>query len=224
MADQQQGQLNVSDPMEPISTIHVSGLPADFKEREFYLLLRNEPGFKYGFLKYGEGKMTLGFAQFDTPEQAQNAAERNDGLGIDLDRNAQKIHVHVAASNMRKKPVDSIIGSNQSKLPRHVNPNIPHYNGAYPGYPPPHAMPAKQPLHPHHYPQQYHHHQHHHASSEEHRPCNTLYVSNIDPRLSFEQLHAVFSRYPDFNKLTLKSGKAWADFKNTSSATQVAWV
>eukprot|EP00755_Sulcionema_specki_P008672 Sspe_Gene.6001::Locus_2012_Transcript_1_1_Confidence_1.000_Length_739::g.6001::m.6001 len=156
-------------------TLHISGLPVDFRTRELYLLYRPYAGFKAGFVKYGEGKLSLAFVEFDTEEHAEAAKEDTDMLAIDPAYPEQKIHVHIAATNM-KKHSDTMIGSNAG--------SVSHLAGPY------HLAGTKAPP----------------------PPCSTLYLSNLDPKLTEDALRGLLSQYEGFNKVTVKNGKAWADF------------
>ncbi|KAJ9454666.1 hypothetical protein DIPPA_25497 [Diplonema papillatum] len=50
-------------------------------------------------------------------------------------------------------------------------------------------------------------------------PCNTLYVSNIDPTGASEaQLRAIFETYPGLKRLTIHGTQAWALFDQPAQA------
>ena len=186
MPDEVPTQMIHDEVPSESACIHVSGLPADFKERELFLLLRNEDGFRYSYLKHTAGKMTLAFAQFSTILQAESACNNLNELIIDQAFKDQKIHVKVAASNM-KKPPEGRVGSNLSQQQRYQGGRMPF---TYSSYSPPFTTT--------------HQHQHHlvphgqtlnqPAGYKHVPPCCTLFVSNIDSRMSDKQLTQLFSR------------------------------
>eukprot|EP00755_Sulcionema_specki_P036024 Sspe_Gene.106108::Locus_83309_Transcript_1_1_Confidence_1.000_Length_692::g.106108::m.106108 len=180
---------------DPVTTLHISGLPPDFRTRELYLLYRKQPGFKVGFVKYGEGKLALAFVEFDTVENAKAALKATDGLAVDPAVRDQKIHVHIASSNMKKRP-QTTVGSNAGGA--QAAPSMLPMTQQYPPY----MMPQQSMVRP---PPQ---------------PCTTLYISNVDSKITQEVLSTLLSRYPGFNRVSLKNGRAWADFSQVVHAMQ----
>ena len=111
-----------------VTTLHLSNLPADFTERELFLLFGSMKGFKNGMLKFTPGKM-MGFVTFDTREFAAEAIERVNGLSWTGSSPEFTIRVSFAATQTRSVKSDRSILSNHSGTK----------GAAVPFYPQPHT-------------------------------------------------------------------------------------
>ena len=104
----------VEERPEEITTLHVSSLPTDFKERELFLVYGPMRGFKNGQLKFTPGKV-LGFVTFDSRESAREALERTNGLSWTGSLPEFSLRVAFAAKQTRNIKSDRSIVSNHSQ-------------------------------------------------------------------------------------------------------------
>lgn len=92
-------------------TLFVSGLPADVKSRELYLLFRSFPGYEASQLKLtpssknGTAKMStpVGFVTFATRQDADEARTKLQGVRFDPEQ-PQTIRLELARSNTKVFP------------------------------------------------------------------------------------------------------------------------
>ncbi|XP_044478794.1 U2 small nuclear ribonucleoprotein B''-like [Mangifera indica] len=86
-----------------INTLFVSGLPDDVKPREIHNLFRRKPGFDSCQLKYtGRGNQVVAFATFFNHQSAIAAMHELNGVKFDP-QNGSVLHIELARSNSRKK-------------------------------------------------------------------------------------------------------------------------
>ncbi|XP_042052437.1 uncharacterized protein LOC121797785 isoform X3 [Salvia splendens] len=87
-----------------INTLFVSGLPDDVKAREIHNLFRSRPGFESCQLKYtGRGNQVVAFATFVNHQSAMAALHSLNGVKFDP-QSGSTLHIELARSNSRRKP------------------------------------------------------------------------------------------------------------------------
>ncbi|KAI3409257.1 uncharacterized protein J3R85_019561, partial [Psidium guajava] len=86
-----------------INTLFVSGLPDDVKAREIHNLFRRRPGFDSCQLKYtGRGNQVVAFATFFNHQSAIAALHALNGVKFDP-QTGSTLHIELARSNSRRK-------------------------------------------------------------------------------------------------------------------------
>ncbi|KAJ4717916.1 RNA-binding protein with multiple splicing [Melia azedarach] len=86
-----------------INTLFVSGLPDDVKPREIHNLFRRKHGFESCQLKYtGRGNQVVAFATFFNHQSAVAAMHELNGVKFDP-QTGSVLHIELARSNSRKK-------------------------------------------------------------------------------------------------------------------------
>ncbi|XP_051147602.1 cell wall integrity protein scw1 isoform X2 [Andrographis paniculata] len=86
-----------------INTLFVSGLPDDVKAREIHNLFRRRPGFESCQLKYtGRGNQVVAFATFVNHQSALTALHSLNGVKFDP-QTGSTLHIELARSNSRRK-------------------------------------------------------------------------------------------------------------------------
>nr|CAD1827724.1 unnamed protein product [Ananas comosus var. bracteatus] len=223
---------------DEVRTLFVAGLPGDVRPREIYNLFREFPGYESSHLRNsGKSSQAYAFAVFRDQQSAIAAMHALNGMIFDLEKE-YSLHVDLARSNSRSKRSradDGVAYSSDKRLRGSTaysrglpdsgagsNIHMPGMgNSAYSlnGYPstqsrgifgqesddrdlrkssPPTFAPQDNP------------------------PCPTIFVANLGPTCSQEELAQVFSRCPGFVKLKMqnKSGApvAFVDFKDVNSS------
>ncbi|XP_010686078.1 U2 small nuclear ribonucleoprotein B'' isoform X2 [Beta vulgaris subsp. vulgaris] len=221
-----------------INTLFVSGLPDDVIPREIHNLFRRRPGFDSSQLKFtGRGNQVVAFVTFFNHQSAVMALQDLDGVKFDPQAGSV-LHIELARSNSRRKRMpgsgpyvvidnrkkaaddcedtSSDDGDNdsdnrsQSEDPDSSN-NKTHSAtvksdekkvelcGAE-------ARPNIEK-----------------TSEGDLRSCSTLFIANLGPNCSEDELRQALSQYPGFNglKLRAKSGMpvAFADYEEVEQAT-----
>ncbi|OAY53140.1 protein WHI4 isoform X2 [Manihot esculenta] len=103
-------QLQQPPPQPPppsdrngINTLFVSGLPDDVKPREIHNLFRRRPGFDSCQLKYtGRGNQVVAFATFFNHQSAIAALHSLNGVKFDP-QTGSTLHIELARTNSRRK-------------------------------------------------------------------------------------------------------------------------
>ncbi|KAK4427312.1 RNA-binding protein with multiple splicing 2 [Sesamum alatum] len=86
-----------------INTLFISGLPDDVKAREIHNLFRRRPGFESCQLKYtGRGNQVVAFATFVNHQSAMAALHSLNGVKFDP-QTGSTLHIELARSNSRRK-------------------------------------------------------------------------------------------------------------------------
>ncbi|XP_038706517.1 protein WHI4 isoform X2 [Tripterygium wilfordii] len=89
--------------VEGVNTLFVSGLPDDVKAREIHNLFRRRPGFDSCQLKYtGRGNQVVAFATFFNHQSAIAAMHALNGVKFDP-QTGSTLHIELARSNSRRK-------------------------------------------------------------------------------------------------------------------------
>ncbi|KAH8514544.1 hypothetical protein H0E87_007400 [Populus deltoides] len=223
-----------------INTLFVSGLPDDVKAREIHNIFRRRPGFDSCQLKYtGRGNQVVAFATFFNHQSAIAALHSLNGVKFDP-QSGSTLHIELARSNSRrkrkpgsgayvvidkrtKKPSDAHeTSSDDVESDTEEDPEMNNVDTAYQGD----SENAKSEA----------------ASDPDNaavavneigertaeggvRPCSTLFIANLGPNCTEDELKQVLSQYPGFHvlKIRAKGGMpvAFADFEEIEQATKV---
>ncbi|KAJ4893543.1 RNA-binding (RRM/RBD/RNP motifs) family protein [Raphanus sativus] len=226
-----------ADEPGAINTLFVSGLPDDVKAREIHNLFRRRPGFESCQLKYtGRGDQVVAFATFSSHRFAMAAMNELNGVKFDL-QTGSTLHIEVARSNSRRKERPGsgpyVVIDNRNKEPSKSqddqssegesdsdegNDNSPKENdntksevdSDQDSKAPPigHLEKASEG-----------------GSGGAARPCSTLFIANLGPNCTEDELKQLLSRYPGFNTLKIRARcgmpVAFADFEEIEQATYV---
>ncbi|KAJ4959485.1 hypothetical protein NE237_026596 [Protea cynaroides] len=220
-----------------IHTIFVSGLPDDVKPREIHNLFRRRLGFDNCQLKYTRGNQVVAFASFVNHQSAMAALNALNGVIFDPQTGAT-LHIELARSNSRKifpsgsgayvvidqrqKASDaqdtlSNDGDGGSDEPSGDNPNSSNKGDLATAesdetrVDPDNAEPAANK-------------QSGKTVAVKVQPCSTLFIANLGPNCTEEELKQVLTQYRGFHvlKLRARSGMpvAFAAFENKECATE----
>ncbi|WOL04969.1 U2 small nuclear ribonucleoprotein B''-like isoform X2 [Canna indica] len=223
---------------DEVRTLFIAGLPDDVKPREIYNLFREFPGYQSAQLRNsGQSSQAYAFAVFTDQQSAVAAMHALNGLMFDLEKESA-LYIDLAKSNSRFKRSrtddgglyssdrrvrgtvassrgfsDSGAGSN-THMPGMVN-SAYSLNGYPPtqrqtnfGYEEEHSKLISTSIT---------------YASQNNPPCPTLFVANLGPNSSEQELTEVFSRLPGFLKLKVQNKNgvpvAFVDFQDVNSAT-----
>nr|GME16533.1 U2 small nuclear ribonucleoprotein B'' isoform X2 [Ipomoea batatas] len=215
---------------DEVRTLFVAGLPEDVKPREIYNLFREFPGYESSHLRSPTSNtQPFAFAVFVDQQSAIAAMYELNGIVFDLEKGST-LFIDLAKSNSRSKRQrtdDDRPGSEKrmkgsaviSRVTESGVGNI-HFPGmgssAYNtvGYPPTQsyanfdgrAMNEGN------------------ANKSAAPPCPTLFVANLGPNCSEQELTQVFSRFEGIPCLKMQSTYgapvAFVDFKDTACSTE----
>ncbi|XP_039804224.1 U2 small nuclear ribonucleoprotein B''-like isoform X1 [Panicum virgatum] len=216
---------------DELRTLFIAGLPADAKPREVYNLFRDFPGYVSSHLRPGKSSKAYAFAVFADQPSALAALSATNGMVFDLEKNCS-LHVDLAKSNSRSKRLRSDDDSPYSPEKRTKRPmgfpdsgagsniyisgmgNSSHSLSGYSSAQsytridsttsvrkdPSTFVPQNNP------------------------PCPTLFVANLGPACSEQELIDVFSSCAGFVKLKMQNKLgapvAFVDFKDANSSTE----
>ncbi|XP_043707693.1 uncharacterized protein LOC122657022 isoform X2 [Telopea speciosissima] len=226
--------------MQHIRTVFVSGLPDDIKPREIHNLFRRRPGFDSCQLKYtGRGNQVVAFASFFNHESAMSALNALNGISFDPQTGAI-LHIELARSNSRQKRaagggayvvIDKRLkaasdaqdtwsndGDGGSDEPSGDKPNssikgdlATAESGETRVDPDNAGATANQE-------------QSEKTVTGEVQSCSTLFIANLGPNCTEEELKQVLTQYHGYHvlKMRAKGGMpvAFADFEDTECATE----
>ncbi|KAK6128604.1 hypothetical protein DH2020_037653 [Rehmannia glutinosa] len=232
-----QSQFVYAPPIYPQSsqdqlrTLFVAGLPEDVKPREIYNLFRECPGYQSSNLRppTSSNNQPFAFATFADQQSAVMALHALNGMVFDLEKGST-LYIDLAKSNSRSKRLRADDGSQGSEkrlkgyaaFSRSDDPagvgsiHTPGMgNSAYNtiGYPSTQSfrnvdggsMSGA-------------------SSKSTGTPCPTIFVANLGPTSSEEELMQVFSRCRGFLKLKMQSTYgapvAFVDFQDTACSTE----
>ncbi|ONI15599.1 hypothetical protein PRUPE_3G051400 [Prunus persica] len=196
-----------------INTLFVSGLPDDVKAREIHNLFRRRPGFDSCQLKYtGRGNQVVAFATFFNHQSAMAALHSLNGVKFDP-QTGSLLHIELARSNSRRKRKP---GDSETDEPSETENNdsgdkteLETTKSAETAVDSDNAVATVN------------------EQSEKHvdgGPCSTLFIANLGPNCTEDELKQVLSKYPGFNviKLRAKGGMpvAFADFEEIEQANK----
>ncbi|XP_073525671.1 uncharacterized protein [Phyllobates terribilis] len=207
-----------------INTLFVSGLPDDVKPREIHNLFRRRPGFDSCQLKYtGRANQVVAFVTFFNHQSAVAALNTLDGVQFDPQAGSF-LHIELARSNSRRKrkpgggpyvvidkrrrTQDDIYESSEEVVSMILisscfsgkattDPEITKDNNC-------HKNKEKN----------------YEGDTQE---CSTLFIANLGPNCTEEELRQRFTQYPGFNVLKLRARYgmpvAFVDFEEVKQAT-----
>lgn len=203
-----------------IRTVFVSGLPDDVKAREIHNLFRRRPGFESCQLKYtGRGDQVVAFATFIDHHSAMGVLHSLNGVKFDP-QTGSTLHIELARANSRrtKRPGSGpyVVIDNRSKSNRDAKGASSDDDGSNgSGFDEPDSGNNED-------------------SSErqlneemektENGACSTLFIANLGPDCTEEELKQILSQYTGFNNLKVRSRGgmpvAFADFQDVEKATE----
>ncbi|CAA7016794.1 unnamed protein product [Microthlaspi erraticum] len=229
-----------ADEPGAINTLFVSGLPNDVKAREIHNLFRRRLGFESCQLKYtGRGDQVVAFATFSSHRFAMAAMNELNGVKFDP-QTGSTLHIEVARSNSRRteRPGSGpyVVIDNRNKKPSksqddqseegESDTDEAHESGN--GDSPKEnddtkseadSDPDSKP------PSDSGHLGKGFEGGSGARPCSTLFIANLGPNCTEDELKQLLSRYPGFNILRIRARGgmpvAFADFEETEQATHV---
>ncbi|KAM0970757.1 hypothetical protein ACFX15_018187 [Malus domestica] len=222
---------------DELRTLFVAGLSEDVKPREIYNLFREFPGYESSHLRTPTGKsQPCAFAVFLDQQSAIGAMHALNGMVFDLEKGS-KLYIDLAKSNSRSKRSrtdDERPSSDKRARSSSYSRGTPDSAGVgsihvpgmgnsaynmigYPSAPSFNDRAVHKTIAPNmnnssaqHFPQNY-------------TPCPTLFVANLGPTCTEQELIQVFSRCPGFIKLKMQSTYgapvAFVDFQDTACST-----
>ncbi|KVH87880.1 uncharacterized protein LOC112502886 isoform X2 [Cynara cardunculus var. scolymus] len=218
---------------EEVRTLFIAGLPDDVSPREIYNLFREFPGYQSSHLRSPNATQTqpFGFAVFLDQQSALAALHALNGMVFDLEKGST-LYIDLAKSNSRSKRSrtdDERHGSEKRlKGPTSFSRGFPdpgvgsvHMHGmsnsAYNmiGYPSaqshgsldgrPESIAAR-------------------SRNSSAPPCPTIFVANLGPSCSEQELTQIFSRCRGFLKLKMQgtygTPVAFVDFQDTACSSE----
>jgi len=202
----------MSSPPSPVATdvktLYVSGLPHDVKEREIQLLCRPFSGFEFCNLNTRSDQPSA-FVKFIDRESATTALQSLQGFQFDLNHPDQLIRVEFARSDTMKKylnPDDYDDGPDgkRRRLGTGLEASSYYPNDAYYqhyGSYPPHGYGSYYPYYPP-YSTSYSSSSPGSSSSTSHpNATNTLFVGNLPPYCTENDLLPLFRHHPGFKQM-----------------------
>ncbi|KAH9713279.1 RNA-binding (RRM/RBD/RNP motifs) family protein [Citrus sinensis] len=221
-----------------INTLFVSGLPDDVRAREIHNLFRRKPGFDFCQLKYtGRGNQVVAFATFVNHQTAVAALHELNGVKFDP-QSGSVLHIELARSNSRKKRKPGsgayVVIDKRTK----TEANVQESSSADGDSDTDEASPVRNidsadkgdfvttqseratdsgnavaPIN---------------EQSEKPyeggvQPCSTLFIANLGPNCTEDELKQTLSVYPGFNMLKMRARGgmpvAFADFEEVEQAS-----
>lgn len=224
-----------------VNTLFVSGLPDDVQAREIHNLFRRRPGFDSCQLKYtGRGNQVVAFATFFNHQSAVAALQALNGVKFDP-QTGSILHIELARSNSRRKrkpgagayvvidnrrkragdaqeassDADDDDGDDADEPSGTGNSDSGHKANLAIGESRETAVNRENAVPS--------------VNKEKAveggvRPCSTLFIANLGPNCTEDELRQVLSRYPGFNVLKMRARGgmpvAFADFEEIEQATK----
>ncbi|CAI9114299.1 OLC1v1014988C3 [Oldenlandia corymbosa var. corymbosa] len=218
-----------------INTLFVSGLPDDVKAREIHNLFRRRPGFESCQLKYtGRGNQVVAFATFLNHQTAMAALHSLNGVKFDP-QSGSSLHIEMARSNSRRKnkpgsgPYVVIDNRTKSSSDAHETSSDdgesddPSRSNNLDSVEKDDSVVDKSEV----------------AAEADNdvapdneqteklvdssQACSTLFIANLGPLCTEDELKQALSQYPGFNSLKLRARGgmpvAFADFEGVEQAT-----
>ncbi|KAF8377581.1 hypothetical protein HHK36_030963 [Tetracentron sinense] len=227
---------------DEVRTLFIAGLPEDVKPREIYNLFREFPGYHSSQLRsQTNSSQAFAFAVFMDQQSAVTAMRELNGLMFDLEKEST-LYIDLAKSNSRSKRSrtdDGMFGSSDKKVKGSAafSRDIPDSGVGSNIHMPGMGNSAHNVI-------GYQSTQSHgnseskavydadttklNNSSAPHvphngTPCPTLFVANLGPACSEQELTGVFSRFPGFLKLKMQNKYgapvAFVDFQDVASSS-----
>ncbi|XP_021893913.1 uncharacterized protein LOC110811665 [Carica papaya] len=220
---------------DEVRTLFIAGLPDDVKPREIYNLLREFPGYESSHLRgpsQSQNSQPFAFAVFSDQQSAVAAMHALNGMVFDLEKGSS-LYIDLAKSNSRSKRsrADDEWPGSDKKARGSISRSIPDSgfgsvhlpgmsNSAYNtiGYSSTQshesfdaraANGTASRLN--------------NSTAQNATPCPTLFVANLGPTVTEQELTQVFSSCPGFLKLKMQSTYgapvAFVDFQDTACST-----
>ncbi|CAH9092318.1 unnamed protein product [Cuscuta europaea] len=216
---------------DDVRTLFIAGLPEDVKPREIYNLFHEFPGYESSHLRSPTSNtQPFAFAVFVDQQSALAAMYELNGLVFDIEKGST-LFIDLAKSNSRSKRQRTTADDDRLGLDKRMkgsaavsrviesgvgNIHIPGmsssaYNTV--GYPPTQSYANFDGRSV-----------NESNANKNAPPCPTLFVANLGPNSSEQELNQVFSRCRGFLKLKMQSTYgapvAFVDFKDTASSTE----
>lgn len=219
-----------------INTLFVSGLPDDVKAREIHNLFRRRVGFESCQLKYtGRGNQVVAFATFVNHQAAMAALHSLNGVKFDP-QTGSCLHIELARSNSRRKiqPGNGpyVVIDNRTKSssdaqetssddgdsddlsrPNNSDPGSMDNSAVGKSYEAAATTDNVAVLE----------HEQIDKTVDGTQACSTLFIANLGPNCTEDELKKALSGYPGFNSLKLRARGgmpvAFADFEEIEQAT-----
>ncbi|XP_057772024.1 uncharacterized protein LOC130991687 isoform X1 [Salvia miltiorrhiza] len=218
-----------------INTLFVSGLPDDVKAREIHNLFRRRPGFESCQLKYtGRGNQVVAFATFVNHQSAMAALHSLNGVKFDP-QSGSTLHIELARSNSRRKLTpgsgpyvvidrrtnsetdaresSSEDGDGDSDDPA-TNPDEGNQD----------TSAAEKSTEPTGYGNDAFAQESEQGEKAADGACSTLFIANLGPTCTEDELKQLLSQYQGFNSLKVRARGgmpvAFADFEGVERATE----
>ncbi|XP_028764051.1 uncharacterized protein LOC114722239 isoform X6 [Neltuma alba] len=205
---------------DEVRTLFIAGLPEDVKPREIYNLFREFPGYESSHLRSPtESSQAFAFAVFTNQQSALMAMHALNGMVFDLEEGST-LYIDLAKSNSRSKRTridDEIVGSDKKARGSSFSRATPDSAGVGSIHMPGMGNSAYNT---------------NTAAANLNNsaripqnvtPCPTLFVANLGPSCTEQELMQVFSRCPGFLKLKMQSTYgapvAFVDFQDVASST-----
>ncbi|XP_071703262.1 uncharacterized protein [Rutidosis leptorrhynchoides] len=219
---------------DEVRTLFIAGLPEDVKPREIYNLFREFPGYESCHLRSPSATQTqpFGFAVFVDQHSAVAALHALNGMVFDLEKGS-KLFIDLAKSNSRSKRSrsdDERYGSNKrAKASPGILRSVPDPAGVGSVHMPGFSNSAYNTIgNP---PAQSHGSFEGRAENIGSRmrnssapPCPTIFVANLGPTCTEQELTQVFSRCRGYLKLKMQSTYgtpvAFVDFEDTACSNE----
>ncbi|XP_051141009.1 uncharacterized protein LOC127258262 isoform X2 [Andrographis paniculata] len=215
---------------DQVRTLFIAGLPEDVKPREIYQLFREFPGYQSSNLRppTSSNSQPFAFATFSDQQSALMALHALNGMVFDLEKGST-LFIDLAKSNSRSKRLradDENQGSEKrlkgsAALSRSYDFGVGSIhtpgmgNSAHNtiGYPSTQSFSVADGVL-----------LNESATKSNNLPCPTIFVANLGPTCSEEELLQVFSRCRGFLKLKMQSTYgapvAFVDFQDTACSTE----
>ncbi|KAJ3683635.1 hypothetical protein LUZ60_013862 [Juncus effusus] len=213
-----------------ISTLFVAGLPDDVKPREVHNLFSRRPGFESSLLEFtGKGNQVVAFVTFVTHQAAVAAMNTLNGAVFDPET-GDTLFIELARSNSRKRPNEfgpyrvidrrsklkesnnELISFGNNDETDNLNENENEYSAPTEQSAEIEAKNIRGPPN-----------SHQEIVEGEITPCSTLFIANLGPVCTNEELKQVLSKYPGLQtvKMLRRGGMpvAFADFEDIESAS-----
>ncbi|KAK7381745.1 hypothetical protein VNO80_00292 [Phaseolus coccineus] len=225
--------LYQQDDRSNINTLFVSGLPDDVKAREIHNLFRRRPGFDSCQLKYtGRANQVVAFATFFNHQSAMAALHALNGVKFDP-QTGSVLHIELARSNSRRKRKPGsgayVVIDKRTKGELDVHGSSSDDGDSDPDEPSDsdgnhgdlsiiasdetaigsdNPIPVEQ-----------------HEKGSAGGLCSTLFIANLGPNCTEDELKQAFSAYAGFNMVKMRSRGgmpvAFADFEEIDQAAKV---
>ncbi|KAK8954625.1 hypothetical protein KSP39_PZI001745 [Platanthera zijinensis] len=202
---------------DEVRTLFIAGLPDDCKSREIYNLFREFPGYQSSYLRTStESSRPYAFAVFDDHQSTVAALEALNGFIFDLEKDST-LYIELAKSNSKssQRPRRGIgsnmhmSGKGSSAYNTYDNPSTQSHT-SFDHVDAHNADPKTQAASRAYVPQN-------------NPPCPTLFMANLGPTCSEQELTQILSKYPGFLKLKMQNkhgvAVAFADFQDIPSST-----